>query len=120
MREITEHKINPCNDKLDIKVVDEAGPGNANHQYAIEGPVPNFVPTTLYFQNGPISEEGVNGITQEVLIAICIDRLRSFQTGHFACRENSIALTKLEEAQHWLHHRTQKRMLRGVEGTHRK
>lgn len=123
MRKITEHKINPCNDRIEINVVDEAGAGGANHEYEIEVPTKDTnttLCTFISFQNGPIAEAGVNGITQEVLIAICIDRLRSFQAGPFACRENALALTKLEEAQHWLHHRTQKRMSRGVEGTHKK
>ena len=50
------------------------------------------------------------------LLAIVIDRLRAFQAGPFACRENALALTKIEEAQHWLLHRTRARMTRGVEG----
>jgi len=121
MRELTEHKINPCNDKIGIKVVDEPGAGGANHHYAIEFPIhPDVPPLDIKFQSGPINEAGVNGVTQEVLLAICIDRLRSFQAGNFACRENALALTKMEEAQHWLHHRTLKRMARGVEGTHKK
>jgi hypothetical protein len=74
---------------------------------------------SIDFQNGPIAEAGVNGLTQEVLLAICADRLRSFQAGKFACRENALALTKIEEAQHWLHHRTKARMDRGLEGTHK-
>ncbi|MCC6800437.1 MAG: hypothetical protein IT325_09980 [Anaerolineae bacterium] len=72
----------------------------------------------ILFQNGPIAEAGVNGVTHEALIAIVIDRLQAFQKGPFACRENALALTKLEEAQHWLHHRTRARMARQVEGTH--
>jgi hypothetical protein len=71
------------------------------------------------FQNGPIPEKGVNGLTQEVLLEICADRLRSFQAGPYACRENALALTKIEEAQMWLQSRTLKRMQRGVEGTHK-
>lgn len=53
-------------------------------------------------------------------MAICIDRLRSFQAGPFACRENAIALTKLEESLMWLRRRTVARIKRGVEGTHQK
>jgi hypothetical protein len=53
-----------------------------------------------------------------VLLAIVVDRMRDFQRGAYACRENAIALTKLEEAQHWLHARTRGRVARGVEGTH--
>lgn len=123
MRTINDHKVNPANDKLTITVRDEPGSGGASHQYEISGWSQPGAPdgscyTVLEFQNGPINEAGVNGITQEVLLAIVADRLRSFQAGPYACRENALALTKIEEAQHWLHHRTLARMQRGVEGTH--
>lgn len=118
MRFIDDHKINPANDTIDICVVDEPGAGGANHEYDVV--LPEGQTTRISFQNGPIDENGVNGLTQEVLLAICVDRLRSFQAGPFACRENALALTKLEEAQHWLHSRTLARMRRGVEGTHQK
>lgn len=122
MRQIDDHKVNPANDLLTISVLDEPGAGGANHEYEIGFPVqiagaPDMSPVRISFQNGPIAEAGVNGVTQEALMAICIDRLRSFQAGPYACRENAIALTKLEEAMHWLLSRTRKRMARGVEGT---
>ncbi len=116
MRTIEEHKVNPCNDVISISVVDDPGAGGANHKYVVV--LPDGSSTSINFQNGPIDEVGVNGLTQEVLMAICIDRLRSFQSGLYSCRENALALTKLEEAQHWLHSRTRSRMSRGVEGTH--
>lgn len=129
MRTITEHKVNPANDKLTINVTDAPGAGGANHRYEISGFSTESNPSydeageselTILFQNGPINEAGVNGVTQEALLAIVADRLRSFQAGQYACRENALALTKIEEAQHWLHHRTLARMARGVEGTHQK
>jgi hypothetical protein len=126
MRTINDHKVNPANDKLTITVTDEPGAGGANHVYEISGfdEHVNFVAglghNTINFQNGPINENGINGLTQEVLLAIVADRLRAFQSGKFACRENALALTKIEEAQHWLHHRTLSRMSRGVEGTNQK
>jgi hypothetical protein len=127
-RIITDHIINPANDKLKIEVADSLGSGGANHRYIIEGfntktnnsdPVKQ-APTEhveILFQNGPISEKGVNGITQEALLAIVIDRLRSFQNGKFACRANAMALDHIKEALHWLQQRTINRMKRGVEGT---
>ena len=72
----------------------------------------------ILFQNGPILEVGVNGISGEALLAIVIDRLRSFQAGQYACRENALALTKLEESLMWLNKRTADRKGRGVEGKH--
>lgn len=127
MRTINDHVINPANDKLTIAVNDEPGAGGANHRYEVSGfdalsnpSAREFDPlkAVIVFQNGPINEAGINGITQEVLLAIVADRLRSFQAGPFACRENALALTKIEEAQHWLQQRTIARMRRGVEGTH--
>ncbi len=120
MRELTGHKVNPANDKIKLVATDEPE-FNANHVYRMEYSPDNngyMQAQTLSFQKGPINKFGVNGITQEALIEICIDRLRSFQKSKFACRENAIALTKLEEAKLWLHSRTSSRMERKVEGTH--
>lgn len=131
MRQINDHMINPTNDKLAISVIDEAGAGGANHAYKVsgfdlstnksagDGVLQNCATElVIYFQNGTIPENGVNGLTQEVLLAIVADRLRSFQDGPFACKANACALTHIEEAQHWLQQRTIERMRRGVEGTH--
>lgn len=123
MRQITDHIVNPANDKITITVLDDPGQGGACHQYAArwknerDKTEPHCF---IGFQNGPISEFGVNGVTQEVLLAIVIDRLQSFQAGPFACRENALALTKIQEAQMWLQRRTRERMQRGVEGTNQK
>ena len=130
MRTVEYHKINPANDVLSVTVEDAPGSGGANHLYMIRGfntetnPSCPFIArhgspaehATILFQNGPIHEVGVNGVTQEVLLAILIDRLRSFQSGPFSSRENALALTKCEEALHWLHQRTIDRLRRGVEG----
>lgn len=126
-RELTGHKVNPANDMLRVMVTDEPGAGGANHRYAISGFNAGNNPSedvsmpiahnTIVFQNGPIAEVGVNGVTHEALLAILIDRLEGFQRGKYASRENAIALTHLQDAQHWLQHRTRERMARGVEGT---
>ena len=70
------------------------------------------------FQEGSIKEYGVNGVNNEDLIAMVIRRLEGFQDSEFKCRENAIAITKLEESLMWLRKRTQGRENRGVEGTH--
>lgn len=115
-RTISDHKVNPANDVIEIRVMDKPGTGGANHEYDIH--VPGVEVLRIGFQDGPIADDGVNGITQEALLAIVADRLQGFQSGPFACRENALALTKVQEAMHWLHHRTRERMDRGVEGTH--
>lgn len=136
MRKLTDHIVSGDQAaQLDIYVTDEQGAGGANHRYVIAGFSVgtnksasddglefdgDTYGTVVLFQNGPIKEFGVNGITQEALMAIVIDRLRSFQAGPFSCRENAIALTHMEEALMWLQRRTVARIKRGVEGTNEK
>lgn len=123
MRKLTGHKVNPANDKIEIAVTDEPGAGGANHEYAVLLPadvITDGEGLRIHFQNGPIAENGVNGITQEVLLEIVADRLRSFQAGPFSTKENAVALTHVETALLWLHKRTLDRMARGVEGTMQK
>lgn len=57
----------------------------------------------------------VDGTTNEQVLAVLIHRLKG-QGAKFPCRQNSIAITKLEEALMWLENRTQERKERGVEG----
>jgi hypothetical protein len=59
-----------------------------------------------------------NGATVETVIQAAIDRLKFFQGDQFACRQNAIAITKLEEALHWLEARTAERKERGVENSY--
>lgn len=72
----------------------------------------------IHFQDGPIKDVGVNGVMNEDLIAMIICRLEHFNQTDFRCRENSMAITKLEESLLWLRKRTIGREQRGVEGTH--
>ena len=74
----------------------------------------------IHFQEGPIKEEGINGVCIEDLIAMVITRLEHFQKSPYACRDNAVAITKLEEALLWLRKRTIGRESRGVEGTNQK
>ena len=100
---------------------------NANHKYIVVAAPAEDEEIGLdnpyakvKFQEGPIKENGVNGCHNEDLIAIVIDRLECLNQGDFRCRENSIAITKLEEALMWLNKRTLERRSRGVEGTSQK
>ena len=66
-------------------------------------------------QNGPIKENGVNGCQVDEVIAaakIIIEGLNA----KFPCRENSMVITKLDEALLWLHKRKADREKRNVEG----
>jgi len=96
--------------------VDKRDPdsGNMSHRYEIS--LDGELETVIRFQHGPIKEVGRNGLTNEVLLAIVMDRLAGAQEGPFRCRENACALTKIEEGLHWLQQRTIGRQRRGVEG----
>jgi hypothetical protein len=121
MRELTSHKVNGLNEKLDIHAFDEPGNGNACHRYRItvNCDLPGNVPYYDYikFQKGAIQESGVNGISNEALLAIVEDRLAGFQSGPFACFENEKALCSVRNAMFELQQRTRERTERGVEGT---
>lgn len=77
------------------------------------------------WQDGPLGRVGTdereepNGAFVETLIDMARDRIAFYQADtRFSCRENALAITKLEEALHWLHARTARRTTAGVEGTH--
>lgn len=100
-----------------VLTADEKDPlaGGASHHYRahLQG---EFV-LSIQFQHGPRNEPGSKpGVTEAVLLAILIDRMEAFNKGPYACRENAIVKTKLEEALHWMKARADERAQRGVLG----
>ncbi len=114
-REINTHKVNDLNEHLRIRVLDEPGQGGACHHYRIQY-LDRWTWDT-HFQEGPVQEVGVNGVSNEALLAIVRDRLEGFQHGEYACNENANALEQVVQAMQWLRVRTENRLERGVEGT---
>lgn len=136
MRELTEHRVNPANGTLRIRVIDGKGPGGAHHVYAVDGfnfdnNPSHLLALDLYsevtsmgrdvslipFQNGAIGDVGVNGLTHEALLAILIDRVSAFQEGPYRCAENGEALWALRKALEAFKKRTNRRVIEGAEGT---
>jgi hypothetical protein len=128
MRKLIDHRVpGSANDSLQIEVVDSPDPrAGAHHCYAITGFDTNTNPSAtepfthklvVLFQNGPIPEVGVNGVTHETLLAIVADRLMAYQSGPYGCTENANALLHVMSALQQLKQRTQDRLLRKVEGT---
>ena len=117
----THHDGHGLNELLGI-TCDERDPngGGASHQYTVHynhGPEDRQEVAFIQFQHGPRNVEGSKpGCTEAVLLAILIDRLRGFQAGPFASRQNALMLTKLEEALHWTRDRADERAQRGVLG----
>lgn len=66
-------------------------------------------------QSDPIGEVGVNGL-QAVDILNYTKCLFQSLNDAFPCRENSLTITKIEEALHWQYARTADRNRRNVEG----
>lgn len=114
----SEIMIDSSHKYTDVFSTDYVGPGNAHHVYLIRRKEDGLELGVIRFQDGPIKESGVNGVMDENLIAVVIDRLEGFQSSKYACQENQDALNHLETALGYLQARTAKREARGVEGTH--
>ena len=66
-------------------------------------------------QNGPVKENGVNGCQVDTIVEAAKKIIEGLNT-KFPCRENSMAITKLDECLMWLDKRTKDRVARQVEG----
>lgn len=83
------------------------------HQYQIGG-IPNGG-VYLKFQHGGVVDNGVNGLTNEALLAILIHRMNVLNK-RFWSRENERVISNLEDSLAFLEVRTARRIVRGVEG----
>jgi hypothetical protein len=79
----------------------------------------------IKWQDGPLGRDAErkepNGAFVETVISAAKQRIEFYQeanNGKFKCRENAMAITKLDEALLWLNKRTLDRENRKVEGTH--
>lgn len=141
-RVITSHLVpasasvpGPEGSELKIEVLDDAGSGGASHFYRVSGydatrnpsygnpscppfdsSIEDWRGVEIFFQNGSVLENGLNGLTCESLLAIVHDRLECFQNGGYPCVENEDALWHVRGALEALHSRTMDRLRRGVEG----
>ncbi len=105
------------------RIVQQAGErtaGGAYYEYHIVeeiGRDQTRLLESIEFQSAPIAEVGVQGVTNECLLAIVADRLQEFQHGSHPCDENLEALHHIRDALAALERRTAARKMRGVEGT---
>lgn len=110
-----------------VYAVDEKGCGGANHHYKVVYSTIDFddriekTAADIQFQCGPRKEfDSVHGVLDADLLEIVRDRLKGFQSGEYACRENACALTHIEEALMWMNRRVEDRIERNVLGTEEK
>lgn len=92
-------------------------PNGHHYQIRFSGRAPSMtsLPSEIDFQEGPVKSAGVNGVTNEALLAILIDRTKVLNDA-FPCEENEVALTHMWDALRSFESRTAKRLARGVEG----
>lgn len=90
---------------------------NAHNSFVVANVETGEIISEVKFQEGPIKECGVNGVANEDLILMVLERLSGFQASEYACEENDEAISHLEAAVNILRKRTNKRKDRGVEGT---
>lgn len=69
----------------------------------------------INFQNGPVPENGVNGLTNEALLAILIHRTKILDE-RFPCEENKAAIDAMAYAKETFESRTKRRQAAGIEG----
>lgn len=102
----------------------ERGPGGAWHDYLITtaghlpGKEDSMTVLPIIFQKGARKDPAARtGVLDTDLLEIVRDRLKAFQAGEFATRENACALTHIEEALMWMNKRVEDRIERQVLGT---
>lgn len=113
--ELQVAEVGGHNTNLRVLCLDEPmQPNNACHLYQIEvGDVPAV---QLNFQRGPVKENGINGISNEVLLLVAAHRFEGFQRGQFACEDNAEALKHIYAALECMARRTRGRVMAQVEG----
>ena len=104
-----------------VYALDEPGCGSASHSYAVCRDDCGEEIAKIQFQHGPRNlTDSTPGVLDTDLLEMVRDRLIGFQSGEFACRENAIALTHIEDALLWMNRRVEARAKRGVLGTNEK
>jgi hypothetical protein len=73
---------------------------------------------TILFQQGPVPDVGINGVTPEAVLVCLLHLFEGYQTSKFACPENEEAIKGFQASLDAIRSRTASRIERGVEGTH--
>ena len=114
------YQYGPAGSGITITADDRHPEYGPSHSFLIsyggpDAPVGSYA--SLSFQKGPTKEAGPNGVTAEAVLTVVVDYLEGLQTTKFACRENALALTNIEQALFWLRERMEKRIEANTAGT---
>lgn len=124
MRKISIHQGDLLNDQIILETYDDDKPDLANSKFQFHiksGTNWEVHGQPVKFHSGPLGlvdevEYHINGLSNEVFLAIVLDRLQSWQKGKYACKENEVASQKILEALFWLKHHNQELIQRGTFG----
>lgn len=122
MMRVTTHLTAGLDELTDALTIDcdepDAVNGSGVHRYTVTTAPPHGAEVaTIQFQHGPRGVTGSTpGLTAQALVSILIHHFQSFQAGPFACRDNALVITALEEAKGWMVKRVIDRKLRQVLG----
>jgi hypothetical protein len=119
MREIEDHLIAESS-AVEVMADDKPDSTGAIGRYVATVTTPEgkeILSQAITFQNGPRREVGSNGISEESLMAIVLDRLRSYQETPFVSADTAEAIRHLESSLTCLQRRSIARKRRGVDGT---
>ena len=108
MRESDREKYKDSDGNIDWGALDKA-----RDKYPIHIS-DNMNAISFRVQNGPIKENGVNGCQVDTIVEAAKKIIEGLNE-KFPCRENSMVITKLDEALMWSKKRTEDRTKRGVE-----
>jgi hypothetical protein len=122
MRELEDHKVTTLNREcVVVRAIDKRDEDGAHHTYQIDVRDPQKKVESVYrcmlrFQQGGLQDVGANGLTDQALLAIVIDRMRGFQSGPYSCDDNNLIIAHLQQAMEVFEQRAIERAARGVEG----
>ena len=109
--------------RIEVEEHENSGRAYANYDWYLKSDEWRKV-GSLRFQKGLLASTAPpNGVTESLLLSILVDRLKRFQANEkTSCRENALALTKIEEAAHWMQTKSREQIekefigLKGIEG----
>lgn len=109
VRQVTRHHVEPGRADMGIQITAQGpyGPGGDQSQYVVTSGAEALC--HVQFQQGNPAEYGVNGVSLEALLAICLDRLDHLQRGPYANPYNEHARLDIERAIESLNDRVRER-----------
>lgn len=106
---------------LNVVYVNDEVKFSGHHEYEVCRKDTGEILLKVQYQEGArLDPNSIPGILDLDLMYMIRDRIQTFQKGEFACRENALVLTKIEEAIMWAEKRVKDREERGVLGTYNK